>query len=88
MRVEKDRTFDLDQMMTEFRKSALQEQRAKSSADSDNSFYVSINNYFGSYPVDKAAAISYRDKHLMPAVLAGKKITFDFADVESSPTAS
>ncbi|MEF2148234.1 STAS-like domain-containing protein [Aquilutibacter rugosus] len=85
MRVEKDRTFDLDQMMTEFRKSALQEQEAKSSADNDNSFYVSINNYFGSYPVDKAAAISYRDNHLMPAVLAGKKITCDFADVESSP---
>ena len=72
-------------MMTEFRTSALQEQQAKSSADSDNSFYVSINNHFGSYPVDKAAAISYRDKYLMPAVFGGKKITCDFADVESSP---
>lgn len=85
LRLEKDAGFDLDAMMSEFRAAAEKEQRRKDQAESGNSFYLSIWNYFGTYPEDKAAAIKYRDKYLIDAISSGERIVLDFANVESSP---
>lgn len=85
LRLEKNAGFDLNAMMTDFRAAAEKEQHSKDQAESENSFYLSIWNYFGTYPEDKAAAIKFRDKYLTAAIEAGKKIVLDFSNVESSP---
>jgi hypothetical protein len=77
--------FELQTMMAEFRQAAIREYETKGAAEEENLFYVSIRNYFGPYPEDKADAIKYRDRHLLPAVGEGKKILLDFSGVESSP---
>lgn len=85
LRLEKDARFDLDAMMGEFRAAAEKEQISKDKAATENSFYLSVWNYFGIYAEDKAAAIKFRDKHLNAAIAEGKRIVLDFANVESSP---
>ncbi len=44
----------------------------------------SIYNYFGKYPEDKAEAIRFRDKYLLPAAQEKKAILLDFAEVETA----
>ncbi|MFK3651040.1 STAS-like domain-containing protein [Lysobacter enzymogenes] len=85
LQLEKDAGFDLDKMMASFRDAAEKEQRSKEKAEAENSFYLSIWNYFGTYPEDKSAAIKYRDKYLIAAANGGKRIILDFSNVESSP---
>ncbi len=85
IRLEKNAGFDLHSLMAEFRDSAYKEQDAKAKAESENTLYLSIYNYFGTYPEDKSAAISFRDKRLIPALNQGKRVLLDFANVESSP---
>ena len=45
---------------------------------------LNIYNYFGKNAEDKAAAISYRDKHLFAAVDSGQIIVIDFDGVSST----
>nr|WP_239231500.1 STAS-like domain-containing protein [Comamonas aquatica] len=71
--------------MAEFRDAAQREQQESNNAEKDNTHYVSISNYFGTYPEDKSAAISYRDRYLIPSIDKGKKILLDFDGVNSSP---
>lgn len=85
IRLEKSAGFDLHSLMTEFRSAAIKEQDASTKAESENTLYLSIYNHFGTYPEDKSAAISYRDKKLIPALNDGKKVLIDFGGVESSP---
>lgn len=85
LRLEKTSAFDLDAVMAEFREAASREQSAKSQAGEDGTMYVSVHNYFGTYPEDKAAAIKYRDRTILPAIQANKKILLDFDQVASSP---
>jgi hypothetical protein len=85
IRLGEDSTFDLEAMMSELRSSAQREQAEKTKVDAQGNYYLNISNYFGMYPEDKVEAIKFRDKHLIPAVEAGKRVTLDFADVKSVP---
>nr|WP_297356239.1 STAS-like domain-containing protein [uncultured Caldimonas sp.] len=85
LRLEKSAGFDLNAMMAEFREAAAREQSAKNKAEDEGTFYLSIYNYFGTYPEDKSAAIKYRDRVLLDEVASGKRILLDFDRVESSP---
>lgn len=83
--LEKQAGFDLHSWMAEFRQAASKELDAKSKAEEEGTFYLSISNYFGPYPEDKSAAIKYRDHALIPAIDQGKKVLLDFDGVISSP---
>lgn len=85
IRLEAQAGFDLHSLMAEFRSAAAREQAAKSKAEDEGTFYISVYNYFGTYPEDKSAAIKYRDRTLLPAIEAGKKVLLDFDTVVSSP---
>ena len=84
VRLDRGTEFALDSMMNDFRAQARTEVKARSSANVENRHHVSIYNYFGRYADDKAAAIAYRNKHLLPSVDEGKSILLDFNDVETS----
>ena len=79
-----DSAFKLDLMLAETRKVAAEELRSRQSAAKEESFYLSIYNYFGRYAENKMEAISYKDKYLLPAAESGKTIILDFMDVEMS----
>ncbi|MGC2696093.1 MAG: STAS-like domain-containing protein, partial [Candidatus Angelobacter sp.] len=75
----------LDQMLAEIRESAQKEMDTASAKDEGTRYNVSIFNYFGKYAEDKDAAITFRDRHLLPAIEAGRRINLDFRDVETAP---
>jgi hypothetical protein len=77
--------FDMHAMMAEFREAAGREQAAVDQAERDNTYFLSVRNYFGPYPEDKSAAQKFRDVNLLKAVEGGKRILLDFDGVESSP---
>ena len=79
-----DSAFKLDLMLAETRKVAAEELRSRQSAAKEESFYLSIYNYFGRFAENKMEAISYKDKYLLPAAESGKTIILDFMDVEMS----
>lgn len=85
IRLGEDAAFDLEAMMSELRGSAQREQVEKNKAFAQDNYYLNVSNYFGRYPEDKTEAIKFRDKHLIPAIDVGKKVTLDFADVSSAP---
>jgi len=75
----------VDALMAEIRAKAETEVSTLSEHELDNTLYVNIYNYFGRYAEDKDAAISYRDRYLVPAINQGKRIDLDFHEVETSP---
>lgn len=75
----------LHKMMQEFRESALKEQKKADKVESEDTFYMEIRNYFGSYAEDKEAAIKFRDDKLFVQVKAGKRVVINFDGVESAP---
>lgn len=85
IRIDKQTGPDLNSMMSEFREAAQREQQASTKAEEQGVFYLSIYNYFGTYPEDKSAAIQFRDRSLIPAIEEGKKLLLDFDGVNSSP---
>lgn len=75
----------LEDLLSEIREKARKEiDLATQKGDTDR-YSVSIFNYFGKWAEDKDAAIKFRDRHLIPAVEAGRKIELDFRDVETAP---
>lgn len=77
--------INLHKMMAEFREAAAKELKGAEQEESDNSHYLSINNYFGPFAEDKEAAINYRNKYLIPAIDGDGAIIVDFSDVSSAP---
>jgi|SRR5271157_634195 len=77
--------ISLEQLLAEVRVSAQKEADGASEKESVNRYYVSILNYFGKWAEDKDAAITFRDRRLIPAIEAGKRIDLDFRDVETAP---
>jgi len=84
VRLDRGNEFALDAMMSEFRDQAKSEVKARNSANEESRHYLSIYNYFGRNADDKQAAITYRDRHLLPAVEKSKSIVIDFKDVNTS----
>jgi hypothetical protein len=85
LRLDQANRINLQKMMGEFRQAADRELAAKTKAEDEGTFYLHIQNFFGTNPEDKSAAISYRDKYLLPAIADGKKLLLDFDGVSSSP---
>jgi hypothetical protein len=71
--------------MAEIRLNAEKELQGANQNEESKRFLVSVFNYFGKYAEDKDAAISFRDRYLLPAIEAGKCIDLDFRDVETAP---
>lgn len=79
------REFDFHRLMSEFREAAKKELDRQQQKDDDDVFTINIQNFFGRYAENKEAAISYRDKYLLPAISENKSIILDFFQVESAP---
>ena len=84
MRLEQSLLFALDQMMQELREEARAEVNARTNDEREQKHYLHIYNFFGKNADDKQAAISYRNRHLLPAIDAGKLVVLDFDGVETS----
>ena len=78
-------TFALESMMREFREAAEKEVDKKQGVEDEETFYLSIDNYFGPNAEDKEMAIRIRDQKLMPAIKKQKKIVVDFEHVKNAP---
>ncbi len=78
-------SLSLEELMAEIRLNAKQELDGASRKEESERYVVSIFNYFGKYAEDKDAAITFRDRRLLPAVEQGKRIDLDFRDVETVP---
>lgn len=85
IKLEQESGFVLHKIMQEFRASAVQEQEAADKSESNNTYYISVFNYFGSFAEDKEAAINFRDTKLFPEIKNGKNILIDFDNVSSAP---
>ena len=75
----------LEDLLSEIRVRAEAELGEAEQKEQANKFYINIQNYFGKWAEGKDAAITFRDRHLLPAVAEGKKIELDFRGVETSP---
>ncbi len=75
----------LEDLLSESRVKAEAEVGEAEQNEQANKFYVNIQNYFGKWAEDKDAAISLRDRRLLPAIAEGKKIELDFRGVETAP---
>ncbi len=84
MRLEQSYQFALDQMMHELREQASAEVSARTNDEQEQKHYLHMYNYFGKNADDKQAAISYRNRHLLPAIDEGKLVVLDFDGVETS----
>ena len=84
MRLDQSHQFAYDQMMQEFREQARSEVTARQSEEVEKRHYLHVYNFFGKHADDKAAAISYRNRHLLAAVDAGQVVVLDFEGVETS----
>lgn len=80
-----DPAVRFQRFMTEIKEAARSEVLVRDKTQEEESFTISMFNYFGTYAENKSAAISYRNTHLLPAIAAGKKVVFDFADVALAP---
>lgn len=85
VKLDRDAEFELHKMMQEFREAANSEQKTADAVESDETYYLSIFNYFGPNAEVKEEAVRHRDKYLLPAIDQGKKILIDFDQVNSAP---
>lgn len=85
VKLEKTAKFELHQMMQEFRDAAGAEQVRADEAEAADRFYVNAANFFGQHADVKDEAVNFRDRHLIPAIDAGKTVVLDFDNVKSSP---
>lgn len=65
--------LSLEELLREIRVKAETELGEAAQKARTNTFYVNMQNYFGKWAEDKDAAINFRDHHLLPAILEGKR---------------
>lgn len=85
LRIDNNQEFVLHKIMQDFRRAATEEIQNRGEMEADKKFYCSISNYFGNHAEEKEAAIKFRDNRLFPAIVDGKSILIDFAEVKSAP---
>lgn len=85
LKLGEDLKFNLHRVMSELRSSAKKEVEEGEFRESQNTFYINIKNYFGSYAEEKESAIKFRDKYILAAIDNDKALLIDFADVKSAP---
>lgn len=77
--------LSLEDLLGEVREKADSELTQAEKIDQADKYYVNVQKYFGKWAEDKDAAINFRDRRLIPAILEGKKIELDFRGVETAP---
>lgn len=77
--------LNLHSLMSEIRSSASKELADADRTKEQETFVISVLNFFGPYAENKQEAISFRDGRLLPAVEQGKVILIDFQGVVSAP---
>ncbi|MCA9498571.1 MAG: DUF4325 domain-containing protein [Nitrospira sp.] len=77
--------LNLHSLMAELRATAKTELSEAEQAESLNRLLLVVENYFGKHAEDKGAAISYRDRYILPAVEAGRSFQIDFKNVKNAP---
>lgn len=85
LKIEENSSFVLNEVMGEFRAQAEKEQKRADKEEKENSFYLNVENYFGKYPIDKEAAIKFKERYIFPAITANKDLILDFTNVQNSP---
>jgi hypothetical protein len=85
LRVEENIKFILHEMMQEFRAQAVIEIKKSKESEIKNTLYVNVENYFGVHPVDKEAAIKFKERNIFPALDTNKEIILDFTRVKTAP---
>ena len=73
--------LNLGKMLADFRKSMSE----KDSSKQTDSFYLSVQNYFGRFAEDKSLAIKLRDEKLLPAIDAEKTLVIDLEEIIAAP---
>jgi len=71
--------------MAELREVAGREISRSEKEESSNRQLLVVNNYFGKHAEDKDAAITHRNRYLLPAIEEGRSILIDFNNVENAP---
>lgn len=77
--------LSLHKMMSEFRDAAVRELTKSEEKENEDKLYLMVNNFFGPYAENKDAAISYRDRYILPAIDEKKSLLIDFDNVVSAP---
>lgn len=85
VKLEQGVLLNLHALMTELRESADKEVARADKEGSSNRLLVVIENYFGKHAEDKEAAITQRDRYILPALSDGQEILLDFNNVENAP---
>lgn len=85
VKLENELDFAFHSMMQEFRDAAISELNKGTDRENDGKYYISVDNYFGSYATDKQAAIKVRDEKILNEIELGKKIVIDFEFIKSAP---
>ena len=85
VKLEQGVPLNLHALMTELREAADKEVSRADKEESSNRLLVVIENYFGKHAEDKEAAITHRDRYILPAIENGREILMDFNNVENAP---
>jgi len=85
VKLEEGVPLNLHALMTELREAADKEVTRVDKEESANRLLVVIENYFGKHAEDKEAAITQRDRYILPAITDGREILLDFKNVENAP---
>lgn len=77
--------LNLHSLMSDIRSSASKELKEADQTEEQETFVISVLNFFGPYAENKHEAISFRDGRLLPAIEQDKAILIDFQGVASAP---
>jgi len=85
VKLEQEMKLNLHALMAELREVAGREISRSEKEESSNRRLLVVNNYFGKHAEDKDAAITHRNRYLLPAIEEGRSILIDFNNVENAP---
>jgi hypothetical protein len=85
VKIEQGMDLNLHTLMAELREVADKEVSRADKEESSNRLLVVIENYFGKHAEDKEAAITQRDRYILPAIADGRVILIDFNNVANAP---
>lgn len=85
VKLEQEMKLNLHALMAELREVAGREISRSEKEESSNRQLLVVNNYFGKHAEDKDAAITHRNRYLLPAIEEGRSILIDFNNVENAP---
>ena len=85
VKLEQEMDLNLHTLMVELREAADKEISRAKTEESSNRQLLVVENYFGKHAEDKEAAITHRNRYLIPAIDEGRSIMIDFKNVAYAP---